>query len=90
MEFPHVNPEQLYEPISEEDVLDHEEYLESCYATQFTFFRKMQAQGAPPQLIEEMWNITCVLNNAAERLAQLRQQGCFVANEQLPVRGNGE
>jgi hypothetical protein len=81
-----MTQEELLTPVSEEDVIDLGDYIESIYETQISFYRRVQAQaGVEHPVTQEMWNICLLMRQSAERLAELRRQGCFTPQDHLPV-----
>jgi hypothetical protein len=72
-----ISSTALSEPVSEEDVMDVEDYLDSTATTVKSLFERTQHQGADPRLTGELWAVHCLLLQAANQLATLRSQGCF-------------
>jgi hypothetical protein len=68
---------QLTEPVTEEDVIDHEEYVDSLQHSQLALRDRILHQVGPCPLVDEMTYIAQILELAAQRLSALRAQGCF-------------
>jgi hypothetical protein len=72
-----ISRTQLSEPVTEENVLDVGEYIEAHAQDVRSLFERVQYQGGPQDLVQELWAIHCLIVQAAERLAALRTARCF-------------
>lgn len=69
---------QLKEPVTREDVIEQEEYLESVLETQKGLAARVKFQYQQESWISsELTAIADLINEAGERLAALRSTNCF-------------
>lgn len=80
----YVSQSQLQIPVSREDILDHEDVIEAAIDTQEALFQRVRYQAGDCPLTQELWTIALVLRHAHERIAALREQGCFKPEKELP------
>lgn len=72
----------LNEPVTEEDILDHEDYMDSLLHSQKQLADRLAHQaGEPHPLTQEMRYIQKLIEYAAKRLAHLRASGCFPSQQ---------
>lgn len=70
-----MQPELLAEPVWREDVDREIEYLGEGCRSLTQFYERARAQGAPPDLLNEMWTAYQHLFEARRRLQGVRE--CF-------------
>lgn len=75
----------LTDPVTEEDVIDLEEYLDSIYNTQKSFADRIAHQvGETHPVTAEMRYLQQTLDFVARRLAGLRAAKCFPSQDSVP------
>jgi hypothetical protein len=81
---------KLSEPVSEEDVLDQEDYIDSLLHTQKLLADRVAYQaGAQHPVAIELKYIHDLIDYAGNRLADLRKTKCFPSEDQIE-RSNGQ
>ena len=78
------NKVALGDPVTEEDILDQEDYFDSLISTQKQLAVRIAHQaGANHPIVLELKYIADLIDYAANRLSALRHSGCFPSQEQI-------
>ena len=65
----------VYEPISQRDMEYEEEYATQGWKLFYTFYSRLSAQGAPPELLARVAEINNLYRDVAEKVAAIKP--CF-------------
>jgi hypothetical protein len=67
--------QDLTEPVFQQDIDTEHEYATEGWKNFFEFYTRLKAQGAPPELLNKVVEITNIYKNLTESIAGIQQ--CF-------------
>lgn len=76
---------QLKEPVTLEDMLDMEEYIEVAITTQKSYFDRIRYQyQGDTWMSNGLWEVCCLLDQAHKKMAELRATNVFPRSDSIP------